>query len=244
MFDATEYGRKFAEQYDSLYPPGPDVTAAVDSLAGLAPGGSILELGVGTGRLALALAERDVSVTGLDISVDMLARLDEKSEGRVTSVEADMTDFELGATFDIVVMFADSLYALPNQKLQKAAIERAVAHLTDNGLLIVDTTWPASIPDVPQGSPVSMNAVSETRLMVTASFTRKTDQMMLYAHTIIGPDGLEKINEPFRYVWPPELDLMAELAGAELVVRHSGWAEQPLGDAPARVISRYRKTRP
>lgn len=241
MFDATEYGRKFAEQYDSLYPPGADVAAAVEALAALAPGGTILELGVGTGRLALALARRDVSVTGLDVSAEMLARLDEKSEGTVTAVEADMTDFDLGTTFDVVVMFADALYALPNQNLQKAAVRRAVAHLKDDGVLVIDTTWPASIPEVPQGSPVSINSVSDTRLMVTASFTRKTEQMMLYAHTIIGPEGLEKINEPFRYVWPPELDLMAELAGAELLGRFSGWADEPLGESPTRVISRYRK---
>lgn len=243
MFDATEYGRKFADQYDSLYPAGPDIIPAVDSLVALASGGSILELGVGTGRLALALAERGVSVTGLDISAEMLARLDEKSGGTVTSVEADMTDFDLGGTFDVVVMFADALFELPSQNMQKAAVKCAVAHLNDDGVLVVNTTWPGSIPEVPQGSPVGMNAVSEDRLMVTASFTRKIEQTMLYAHTIIGPDGLTKINEPFRYVWPAELDLMVELAGGERRARYSGWADEPVGDSPAQLVSHYRRIR-
>lgn len=242
-FDPTAYGRDIADIYDELYPGGgADAAAAAGALLDAAAGAPVLELGIGTGRMAFPLRDAGLDVHGVEISPEMVAQLRARDpEGTLTIHEADMTTFDLGTTYGAVVCFSDGLYALPTQDLQVRCLARGAAHLAPGARLFLDTTWPGKVQQSPSGVPAAINHRSEDSVMITTVYHKPVSQVSLYVHSLIGGGQVRTIRELFRAVWPSELDLMARLAGLALVARWQDWSGTPVTEDPGRIISVYER---
>lgn len=240
-FDPMAYGRDIADIYDVLYPGGgPDAAAAAAATARLAAGRPVLELGIGTGRMAFPLRDAGLDVHGLEISPEMIDRLREADpDGTITPHLGDMTDFDLGRTFGVVALFSDGLYALPTQDQQVAAITQAARHLDDDGRLLVETTWPGLVHKHASGTPAAVRPLPDEGLIITTPYHKPLAQASLYVHSVLGPGSIRTVREFFRAVWPGELDLMARLAGLRLDARWSDWSAAPVPEEPGRIISIY-----
>lgn len=238
-FDPSEYGREIADLYDQLYPASVEIAQVAQALQQLSPDGTLLELGVGTGRMALGLAESGLDVHGLEISPEMIERLRAQDpEAAVTVHEGDMRTFDLGRTYGVVALFSDGLYALPTQEDQIACIGSAAKHLGPEGRLVVETTWPGLVQRHESGAPAAINPYADGSVMITTPYHKPLQQVSLYLHLVVGAQQ-RTVKELFRAVWPSELDLMARLADLELDARWADWAGAPVQD-PARIISVYR----
>lgn len=144
--DAASYGALLADDYDAIYGDVFDTDGAVDYLAALAGGGRVLEFGVGTGRIALPLAERGLDVWGVDGSQGMLDRLREKVGGqRVTTICGDFGTCTAEGMFDVVVLLVNTIYAMPTQDDQVHCFANAARHLAPGGRFVIEA-W---VPDPP-----------------------------------------------------------------------------------------------
>ena len=144
-FDPTAYGGALADEYDDLYEGEFDTDGAVAKLAELAAGGPLLELGIGTGRLALPLVAMGIEVHGVDASPEMVDRLHAKPGGeRIPVVVGDFADADAGRDFAIVVLAVNTIYALPDQQSQVRTFANAARHLRPGGRFVVEA-W---VPDV------------------------------------------------------------------------------------------------
>jgi len=217
---AAAYDEESAEMFE------PDVVdAAVDVLAGLAGGGRALELGIGTGRIALPLARRGVPVHGIDLSEAMLARLAAKPGGEGIAVTVgDFATTRVDGSFRLVYLVYNTIMNLTTQAAQVACFRNAAAHLEPGGCFVLEV----GVPDLRRLPP------GETFRVFDASGTHwgideydVASQGLVSHHFEAVDGGIERVSMPFRYVWPAELDLMAELAGMRLRDRWSGWRREP-----------------
>ena len=147
--DAAEYGSFIADDYDAIYGNAFDTQAAVDRLADLADGGPVLELGVGTGRLALPLVERNLTVHGIDGSEQMLELLGQKPGGeRISTTAGDFSTVRLEppAEFSLVVLAVNTIFALEDQEAQCRCFATAAYHLRPNGRFVVEAWVPERLP--------------------------------------------------------------------------------------------------
>lgn len=248
-FDPATYGRSFADVYDAWYPADEVTGATVAHVAALAgPGGSVLELGVGTGRLALPLAERGLSVTGLDASPDMLDRLAAKDpDGRVRAVPGDVArpdgDGALGCPpwpdgpFDVVLAAGNLLCNVVDPDAQAAAVAGAAARLRPGGHLVVEAFVPAPLAAGPR---LSAREVRSDAVVLIATDADPDTGVVLGNHVELR-DGEPVRLRPWRIrvVAPAEIDSWAVAAGLELVQRCDRWgADGPASDG---TVSLYRR---
>jgi SAM-dependent methyltransferase len=226
--DPTAYGRHIADDYDRLYERlAPDTDQAVACLAELAAGGPVLELGVGTGRLALPLAARGLSVHGVDASPEMVARLRAKPGGDRVAVElADFTTLDLGTEFALVLLAVNTIYALPSQDAQVAVFQTAARHLRPGGVFVVDA-WVPDLGRFRGGQALRVLDVAEDAVVVEAALLDPVGQRMTTTKVVYGDDRVRLFPANHRYAWPAELDLMARIAGLRLRSRWSGWDRRP-----------------
>ncbi len=211
------------------------VEPAVDFLAGLAGDGAALELGIGTGRVALPLSERGVPVHGIDLSTAMVRRLREKPGAeRIGVTIGDFATTRVEGTFRLAYLVFNTISNLTTQDAQVACFRNVAAHLEPGGCFVIEV----GVPDLRRllpGETVRPFAVTPTYL----GFDEYTDlvaQIMYSHHFRVVDDKLETSSAPFRYVWPSELDLMARLAGMTLRERWSGWMREPFtGDSTSHV---------
>lgn len=242
-FDPTAYGRDIADIYDQLYPENVDAKAAAAVLGSAAAGAPVLELGIGTGRMAFPLRDAGLDVHGIEISPEMIHQLSERDPaGTITVHEADMTDFDLGQEFGAIVCFSDGLYVIPTQEDQIRCLDCCVRHLKPGGLLFLETTWPGVVHKTVSGLPAGVNHRADDSLMITTPYHKPVSQVSLYVHSVIGDGRVRMIKELFRSIWPSELDLMARLAGMTLKDRWQDWDGVALTEAPTRIISVYERT--
>jgi SAM-dependent methyltransferase len=201
------------------------VERAVDFLAGLAGGGRALELAVGTGRIALPLARRGVPVHGIDMSRAMVARLRTKPGGGDVDVTiGDMATTRVEGTFSLAYLVFNTIFNLTTQAAQVACFRNAAAHLEPGGCFVVETGVP-DLRRLPPGETVRAFHVSETRWGFD-EFDVAAQGLTSHHYEIV--DGrVERLSVPFRYAWPAELDLMAELGGMRLRERWEGWEREP-----------------
>jgi SAM-dependent methyltransferase len=224
-----------AERYDaSLGKRGnPEVVAAtVDFLAELAGGGA-LELGIGTGRIALPLAERGVRVHGIDLSPDMVAQLRAKPGGGDIPVAiGDFASTRASGTFSLVYLVFNTINNLTTQEAQVACFANAATHLEPGGSFVVEV-------GVPGGEPLSVFDLSDTHVGID-EYDAATQRLVSHHFTLV--DGSwERLSIPFRSVSPAELDLMARLAGLTLGGRWCGWRREPFASESPRHVSVWRK---
>ncbi|ARZ71881.1 class I SAM-dependent methyltransferase [Streptomyces sp. HU2014] len=238
-----DYGRTFGEVYDDWYPPEfADGAAAVAALARLAGGGEALELGVGTGRVAIPLARRGVRVHGVDSSPEMLRRLRGKPGGHlVRTVLADMADCDLGRRFTLVYSVFNSLFCLPDQARQAACLAVAARHLAPGGRVVVDHQMPA---DVSPGVSVRHFHTGEDRFRFSVVDCDPVTQVMERRTVAVTDGGVVSYRSVIRYVWPGELDLLAAAAGLVPLARTADWQGSPMSPDSPGCVSVYRHRSP
>jgi SAM-dependent methyltransferase len=234
---ADHFAGRVAEHYDEssaeMFDPAV-VGPAVDLLAELAGGGAALELGVGTGRLALPLSERGVPVHGIDLSPDMVARLRAKPGGeRIPVSIGDFATTRVEGTFAVVYLVFNTVMNLTTQEEQVACFANAAGHLRPGGRFVVEVGVP-DLQRLPPGERARPFALSPTRLGFDEYDVAR--QGLVSHHYTVTDGRLEVTSVPFRYVWPAELDLMARLAGLVPEDRWEDWRRRPFtGDSRAHV---------
>ena len=224
----NHFGEPAAQKYDEssaeMFAPAA-VDPVVDFLAGLAGDGAALELGIGTGRIALPLAQRGVPVHGIDLSEAMVARLRAKPGAeRVGVTVGDFATTTVEGSFSVAYLVFNTINNLTSQDEQVACFQNVAAHLGPGGCFVIEVGVPA-LQRLPPGETVRAFTVSPTRLGFD-EYDVVSQGLISHHYTVV--DGeLEVVSMPFRYVWPAELDLMARLAGMRLRERWSGWTREP-----------------
>ena len=226
-----------AEHYDEVIGDWGDaavVGATVDFLAELAgEGGAALELGIGTGRIALPLAARGVAVDGIDLSPDMVAQLRAKPRGDDIPVTlGDFSSTRVGDGFSLAYVVFNTINNLTTQEAQLACFENVAAQLAPSGCFVVEV-------GVPGGGPLRVFDLSDTHVGVD-EYEATTQRLVSHHFNLI--DGQwERLSVPFRSVGPAELDLMARLGGMRLRERWSGWHREPCTPESTKHVSVWEK---
>jgi SAM-dependent methyltransferase len=226
--DDGYFGESVAARYDAsaaeMFEPAV-VDAAVDVLAGLAGRGRALEFGIGTGRIALPLSRRGVPVHGIDLSRAMVDRLHAKPGGDAIGVTiGDFATTHVDGTFSVAYLVFNTIMNLTTQAAQVACFRNAAAHLAPGGCFVIEVGVP-DLRRLPPGQTVVPFQVSPTGWAYDVYDVATQAMSSNYVDIEDGRGEYRSI--PFRYVWPAELDLMAELAGLRLRDRWDGWTRQP-----------------
>ena len=219
---AAQYDR-IAARYDEIHAHLPHPGGAADTLAWLTGRGRALELGVGTGRVALPLAALGVEVHGVDASEAMVAELRRKPGGPDIPVTiGDFAEFSLDARYDVVFVVFNTFFSLPNQDAQTRCFETVARHLSAGGVFVIEAFVP-NVARLARGKEVSADIHGDTVLLLVAEFDAN-EQRVNARHLFISESGIEMFPVELRYAWPSELDLMARLAGLRLRDRWADWA--------------------
>ncbi len=240
-YEPSSYGDRIADIYDDLYGSLFDVEATVSLLAELAGDGPALELAIGTGRVALPLARQGVEVHGVDISEAMVAKLRAKPGGAGIPVTmGDFADVPVDPRYQLVFIVFNTLFGLPSQEEQVRCLGNVARALTDDGLFAME----AFVPDVSRFEAHQTVRVDEVTLdgaMLEVSRHNPVRQTVDSQHVLLSPGKIEMYPLSIRYAYPPELDLMAQLAGLELRDRWGGWRREPFTSASTSHVSVYQK---
>ncbi|MEA2623839.1 MAG: hypothetical protein QOH61_2749 [Chloroflexota bacterium] len=242
--DDGYFGEGAAASYDessnTMFDPAV-VDPTVDFLAGLAGDGRALELGIGTGRIALPLGARGVPVHGIDLSAAMTARLRAKpgAEGIGVTI-GDFASARVAGTFRLVYLVFNTIMNLTTQAWQVACFRNAAAHLEPGGCFVIEVTIP-DLQRLPPGERFVVFDASPTHWGIDEYDV--ANQGQISHHFEIRGDAIQKSAGPFRYVWPAELDLMAELAGMRLRERWSDWRREPFTSDSRKHVSVWEKPR-
>ena len=238
------FGGPVAARYDESVADmsGPDVVdPAVGFLAELAGDGPALELGVGTGRIALPLAGRGVPVHGIDLSRAMVARLRDKPGGDAIGVTiGDFATTVVPGRFPLAYLVFNTIMNLTAQDAQVACFRNAAAHLQPGGCFVVEVMVP-ELRKLPARQNAVPFQVSPGRWAFDLYDTATQAMSSNYVEVSGGRGEYRSI--PFRYVWPAELDLMAQLAGLRLRERWEGWTREPFTSDSGQHVSVWEKPR-
>ncbi|MBC8364376.1 MAG: class I SAM-dependent methyltransferase [Actinobacteria bacterium] len=244
------YGETYADVYDDWYGEGgqmaisqvgaPDEVA--DGIVALADGGPVLELGVGTGRLALPLADRGLDVTGLDASPAMLERLRAKpGADRLTVVEGDMADPLPGAadgSFGVVLVGFNTLFNLTTAGAQASCVAAGARLLRPGGRFVVEAFVPA--PEAHDG--MSVRAIEVDRVLLDVATIDPDTQLITGQRIEVSEAGNRLFPYQLRYVTPEQLDALAADADLSLEHRWADWSGTPFDEASASHVSVWRRT--
>jgi SAM-dependent methyltransferase len=215
------------------------VEPAVDLLASLAGDGAALELGIGTGRIALPLAARGVRVRGIDLSEAMVARLRAKPGGAAIDVAiGDFATTTVEGTFSLAYLVFNTIMNLTTQEAQVACFRNAARHLAPGGRFVIEVGVP-QLQRLPPGERFRPFHVGSEH--VGFDEYELAEQGLVSHHYRIGSERFEAVAMPFRYVWPAELDLMAQLAGMRLDARWGDWDRQPFTSESTKHVSVWEK---
>jgi SAM-dependent methyltransferase len=239
------FGERVAERYDEsaadMFEPAV-LDPVVDFLADLAGHGAALELGIGTGRIALPLAQRGIRVHGIDLSTAMVARLRAKPGAEQVNVTiGDFATTTVEARFSVAYLVFNTIMNLTTQDGQVACFQNVAAHLEPGGCFVVEVGVPG-LQRLPPGETVRAFTVTATHLGFDEY--EVASQGLISHHYSVVDGKLEALSMPFRYVWPSELDLMARLAGMTLRERWGGWKREPFTSDSTKHVSVWEQTAP
>jgi SAM-dependent methyltransferase len=234
---------EFSAIYDEVYAEQASqsvVEPIAEALAALARGGAALEFGVGTGRIALALSELGIGVTGIELSPHMAERLRAKpGADAVPVIVGDMTTTRVDGSFALVYLVANAIMNVTTQDEQVAAVSNAAAHLEPGGRFVVSVIVPQPCA-VPVGGKGHVFTFDQDHVGIE-TFDDPVGQIAWSHHWMAIGGRLVRHSAPYRYVWPSELDLMARLAGLGLEDRWADWDRCPFSADSVRHISVYEK---
>jgi SAM-dependent methyltransferase len=231
---ASSYDEFEAEMFDPTH-----IEPCVDLLSALAGDGDALELGIGTGRIALPLAARGVTVHGIDLSPAMLRRLaDKPGAADITVTVGDFATATVGRTFRLAYLVFNTIQNLTSQDEQVACFVNVARHLEPGGCFVIEVGVPR-LQQLPEGETVRPFAVTPTRLGFDEYDI--AGQGLVSHHYWLDGAEWQYDSTPFRYVWPAELDLMARLAGLVLEQRWGDWDRSPFTSSSTKHVSVWRK---
>jgi SAM-dependent methyltransferase len=217
------------------------VEPAVDFLVELAGDGRALELGIGTGRIALPLAERGVPVHGIELSRAMAKRLHAKPGGEHIGVTiGDFATTTVDGTFSLAYLVRNTIMNLTTQEAQVSCFRNVSAHLEPGGCFVIEVLVPG-LQQLPLGQTIQDFHVSEERWGLDEYDV--ATQGLVSHHFTFTDERVTRWSVPFRYVWPAELDLMAQLAGMRLRERWGGWQREPFTGESREHVSVWEKAR-
>ena len=242
--DDGYFDERIAARYDSSSSEmfAPDVLdPVVDFLAGLAAGGRALELGIGTGRVALPLARRGVAVHGIELSRAMAARLQAKpGAGAIGVTIGNFATTTVEGTFSLAYLVFNTIENLTTQEAQVACFRNVAAHLEPGGCFVIEVEVP-DLQRVPPGETMRVFDAGETHWGIDE--VDIVNQGLVSHHFVLVDGHFERRSIPFRYVWPAELDLMAQLAGLRLRERWGSWRREPFTSDSRSHVSVWEKER-
>jgi SAM-dependent methyltransferase len=217
-----------------------DETEAVTLLEQLAGDGPVLELGIGTGRIALPLAARGVRVDGIDISPAMVAQMRTKPGGdKITVTVGDFADVPVSGSYRLIFVVWNSLFNLLTQEDQVRCFGNVAAHLAEDGSFVVEAFVPAFLYRLRNDQYVDAEAIEVGEVRLDVLRHDMATQMIEESHVSLSPRGVRLNPVVQRYAWPSELDLMARIAGLRLQQRWGGWNREAFNSASSTHISVY-----
>jgi SAM-dependent methyltransferase len=241
-YDPERYGRTWAEIYDdiAMITPLSPVDAVADVIAELAGGGQVLELAIGTGRLALPIAARGVEIHGVDASAAMVDRMRAKPGGADIPVTmGDFADPLPAGPWAVVLLAFNTLFALPDQDRQLDCFREVAAVLADDGVFVVE----CFVPDLgrfDRDQRVGAIPAQGDGIRIEVSLHDPVAQTVTTKQLVIEEGEAPRILPvDIRYAWPTEIDLMARLAGLELRQRWGSFAREPFTAASPTHVSVY-----
>ncbi|MDP9491112.1 MAG: methyltransferase domain-containing protein [Actinomycetota bacterium] len=231
---AARYDESAAGMFD------PEVVdPVVELLVEIAGSGRALELGIGTGRIALPLTQRGVRVHGIELSKAMAARLRAKPGGEHIGVTiGDFATASVDGTFSVAYLVFNTILNLTTQAAQVACFQNVAAHLEPGGCFVIEVGVPG-LRLLPPGETFHAFHVGENRWGIDEYDV--ANQGLTSHHLEIVDGKVERLSIPFRYAWPAELDLMAQLAGMRLRERWSGWKREPFTSDSDKHVSVWEK---
>ena len=230
--------RSYEVKWPELFEPAA-IDPVVGFLAALAGAGAALELGVGTGRIAIPLAQRGVPVHGIDLSPDMVAELRARPGSEAVGVTVgDFATTRVDGRFMLAYLLRNTIMNLTTQDEQVACFQNVAAHLEPGGCFVIEVMVPA-LQRLPPGETVRAFTLTPTHLGFDEYDV--ASQGLISHHYWVVDGQLDPRSVPFRYVWPSELDLMARLAGMTLRERWNDWSRAPFTSDSTQHISVWQK---
>lgn len=240
-YDPRSYGERIAEVYDLLESPNLQTASAVDTLAELAEGGRVLELGVGTGRIALPLAARGLEVDGIDVSPAMLDKLrDKDGADSITLIEGDFAASELRSGYALVFAAYNTFTALEDQNAQVRCMRNVASALRDGGRFVVEVSLPEPARLAKRHDVWLRHVDDRLALFHTAAFD-PVEQTVVGQYLLVTDRLVRTYPVRTRYVWPAELDLMARLAGLRREAWWCDWERARFDERATTLVASYRK---
>ncbi len=240
-YDSTSYGEGFADVYDEWYADVTDVDATTRRMIDMAgTRGRVLELGVGTGRLAVPMSTAGLDVVGVDSSAAMLDRLAARQGGdTVTAVHADMVDGLPDGPFDACLVAYNTIFNLPDAESQSRCFRNVAARLRPGGCFVVEAIVPD--PDAPSGSDIRLRSMSADRVVLSVVDHRVDGRRTNGQFVELTEEGGVRLRPwSIRWASPAELDSMAAVAGFELAERVADMAGSAFDDDSSHHVSVYR----
>lgn len=236
--DPGLFGRQWAETYDhGELDPRP----AVDFLVGLAPGGSALELAIGTGRVALPLAARGLIVDGVEASPEMVAKLRAKAGGAdLHVVIGDMADVPVPGPYPLVYLVYNTLFNLVREQRQRDCFRNVARVLAPGGAFVIETFVPDSA-DFDRDEQVQVREVTEDSATIRLHQYDRAAQTFVRQTIRFDGGGVHLSPFAMRYCWPAQIDEMARAAGLRLTERYADWHRQPFDTTSKSHVSVYRR---
>ncbi|HXQ72826.1 MAG TPA: class I SAM-dependent methyltransferase [Pyrinomonadaceae bacterium] len=231
------YGERMAGIYDEWFPDYD--SHAIDALSELAQGGRVLELGIGTGRIAMPLAAKGVGVHGIDAAESMISRLRAKpGSERIAVTQGNFAEVPVDGKFSLVYIVFNTLYALSSQEEQVQCFRNVAAHLAPGGCFVVE----AFVPDPRRFTGGQVNWATRVTTDIVELDVGHHDaaaQRVVSQKVVLNDGTVHLYPLQIRYVWPSEMDLMAQLAGLRLRERWSSWKRDSFTSESTKHISIY-----
>jgi SAM-dependent methyltransferase len=238
-YDPAAYGRAVAGEYDALYRTVPGTIETVTALANLSAGGPILEMGIGTGRLALPLAERGIEVAGIEGSEEMVEQLRSKPGGEeIPVVVGDFAEAVVPGEFAVVVLALHTIFGLPSPDAQIRCFENAARHLRPGGVFVIEARVldPA---DFRGGQTLEPRFSDSEQVELQVQRFDAVTQRVEVTNVHLSSAGVKLNSYVNQYTTPREFDLMAQIAGLKLRERWEDWMHEPFTAHSRRHVSVY-----
>jgi SAM-dependent methyltransferase len=237
-FRPNSYGDRIHKIFDDLFATyDPDCIGVLSQLTGSGPA---LELGIGTGRIALPLRASGVEVHGIDASEKMLDVLKRKTEADPIQVTlGDFSDFSLDRRYPLIYVVFNTIYALTTQEDQIRCFYSVARHLTPGGKFVVEAFRPNQSRFVDDQTVRVLN-IGESKVELEATEHDPVEQTIVSQRIYLDEEGIRLYPVKLRYIWASEMDLMARLTGFELAERWGSWQKTPYSSSSPKHISVYR----
>lgn len=237
-YGTDTYGERIADIYDNWY--GPPEDSSITLLSDLAYHGRALELGIGTGRIALPLKKKGIDIHGIDASPSMVKKLRGKPDGKSIPVSfGDFSEVAVEGKYDLIFVVFNTFFSLITQEAQLECLQNVAKHLTSGGAFLIE----AFIPDLgrfDRGQSVRATHVGENSVKIDVSNHNPLKQLVTSQHVILTDNGVRLCPVTIRYTWPSELDMMARVAGMKLADRWGDWERGVFSSTSGKHISIYK----